>query len=586
MIDLGRLFLAAVARSPEACAIVDGPRRLTYAEWAGRIGNAVAGLDALGLGPGDHLVTVLRNRLEAATLHWACQFTGVVITPINWRATGDELAWVLDDADARALVYEPASAAAVGEAAAGRGTGTAAGGQADPAIPRIALDGAPHATGAWEEVFQASDGQEPASVADPASPPGLASRSVPASRPGPPARSGGGSDPALPSGPGPAPLAAPASASGADRASSATSAGLAPRAVAEDVSVMLYTSGTTGRGKGVPRRHRAERAAALAHVAHHQYAFGESTLGVMPLYHTMGVRSLLATAALSGCFVCQPRFDAAEALRLIEEERITSLYLVPTLYHDLLGHPAFSPERVASVRRVGFAGMPMTDALVRRVEEGFRPELFVNHYGSSEVFTFTVDQHAARKPGSAGRAGLNQEVRVVRLGSADPEDTVAAPGEEGQIAVRLDSGEAFDGYWRRPDADAKALHRGWYFTGDTGYRDADGDLFVTGRVDDMIISGGENVTPVEVENVLSLHPSVAEVAVAGRPDERWGQRVAAFVVRRAPVGEDALDAHCRASTLPAFKRPRAYAFVREIPKSPVGKVLRRRLVAGDYDPEP
>ena len=560
MIDLGTMFLGAAARSPEACAIVDGRRRLTYAEWAGCIGSAAAGLDALGLRPGDHLVTVLRNRLEAATLHWACQLTGVVITPINWRASGDELAWVLGDADARALVYEPVSAPAVGEAAANRGTGAAAGERTDPAIPaipRIALDRAPHATDSWENVFQRT---ETASAArDPASTPG-------------PAPGADGSNPSSPSGAGPA--------------SSIASTALAPRAAAEDVSVMLYTSGTTGRGKGVPRRHRAEQAAALAHIAHHQYAFGESTLGVMPLYHTMGVRSLLAATALNGCFVCQPRFDAAEALRLIEAEGITALYLVPTLYHDLLAHSGFSPERVATVRRVGFAGMPMTDALVRRVEEGFRPELFVNHYGSSEVFTFTVDQHAARKPGSAGRAGLNQEVRVMRLGSADPDDTVAAPGEEGQIAVRLDSGEAFDGYWRRPDADAKALHRGWYFTGDTGYRDADGDLFVTGRVDDMIISGGENVTPVEVENVLSLHPAVAEVAVAGLPDERWGQRVAAFVVRRAPVGEDALDAHCRASTLPAFKRPRAYAFVREIPKSPVGKVLRRRLVAGDYDPDP
>ena len=100
----------------------------------------------------------------------------------------------------------------------------------------------------------------------------------------------------------------------------------------------------------------------------------------------------------------------------------------------------------------------------------------------------------------------------------------------------------------------------------------------------MIISGGENITPVEVENVLSLHPAVAEVAVAGLPDERWGQRVAAFVVRREPVARKALDAHCRASTLPAFKRPREYAFVRAIPKSPVGKILRRRLVAGEVEP--
>ena len=557
MPDLGRAFLAAAARSPSACAIVDGGRRLTYADWLDRIHRAIAGLDALGLRPGDHLVTLLSNRLEAATLHWACQLAGVVVTPVNWRATGDELGYVLRDADARALVYEPVSASAVGEAAVNRGAGAVAGGRTDPAIPRIALDGAPHATDSWESIFQRMET------------PSAARARVPI--PGPASGSGGSGS---------------SSRSGSGPASSTAPVALAPRAAAAAVSVMLYTSGTTGRGKGVPRRHRAEQAAALAHIAHHQYAFGESTLGVMPLYHTMGVRSLLSSAFLGGCFVCQPRFDAAEALDLIEAEGITALYLVPTLYHDLLGHPGFSPERVASVRRVGFAGMPMTDALVRRVEEGFRPERFVNHYGSSEVFTFTVDQHAARKPGSAGRAGLNQEVRVVRLGSTKPGEVVESPGEEGQIAVRLDHDEAFDGYWRRPDADAKALHHGWYFTGDTGYRDEEGDLFVTGRVDDMIITGGENVTPVEVENVLSLHPAVAEAAVAGLPDDRWGQRVAAFVVRREPVAEDALDAHCRASALPAFKRPRAYAFVREIPKSPVGKVLRRRLVAGDYDPEP
>ena len=145
--------------------------------------------------------------------------------------------------------------------------------------------------------------------------------------------------------------------------------------------------------------------------------------------------------------------------------------------------------------------------------------------------------------------------------------------------------EAFEGYWRRPDADASALRQGWYFTGDTGYFDADGDLFVTGRVDDMIITGGENVAPVEIESCLSLHPAVSEVAVVGLPDARWGRVVAAFIKRRAPVERDELDAFCRASGLANFKRPRRYAFVESIPKSPVGKLLRRKLVAGEYDPE-
>jgi 2-furoate---CoA ligase len=126
------------------------------------------------------------------------------------------------------------------------------------------------------------------------------------------------------------------------------------------------------------------------------------------------------------------------------------------------------------------------------------------------------------------------------------------------------------------------LRQGWYFTGDTGLADADGDIFVTGRVDDLIISGGENVSPVEIESCLSLHAAVSEVAVVGLPDERWGKIVVGFIKRRAAVEADELDAFCRASGLANFKRPRRYIFVADIPKSPVGKLLRRRLVAGDY----
>ena len=356
------------------------------------------------------------------------------------------------------------------------------------------------------------------------------------------------------------------------------------KADAEDMSLMLYTSGTTGPGKGVPRRHRAERAAALAHVAQNCYRYGESTLGVMPLYHTMGVRSLLAMTLVQGCFVCLPQFDAASAVQLIAREHVSTLYLVPTLYHDLLASDAFEHADVSSVRKLGFAGAPMTDGLLQRVEAAFKPELFVNHYGSSEVYTFTIEQNAVAKPGSAGKSGLNQQIRVVPVGAED-HDAVAAPGEEGEIIANLASDEAFEGYWRRAEANEKVLRNGWYHTGDIGYFDAAGDLFVTGRVDDMIITGGENVLPVEIESVLSLHPGVAEVAVAGLEDERWGRRVTASVKRRADVAEADLDAYCRESDLASFKRPREYVFVAEIPKSPVGKILRRKLIEGDFERE-
>ncbi len=176
-------------------------------------------------------------------------------------------------------------------------------------------------------------------------------------------------------------------------------------------------------------------------------------------------------------------------------------------------------------------------------------------------------------------------MRVVKLGAISPDRACRRRrGRRDHCAVSHGD-ESFEGYWRRPDADAKALREGWYFTGDTGYFDADGDLFVTGRVDDMIITGGENVSPVEIESCLSLHPAVSEVAVVGLADERWGKVVAAFVKRRDPVADAELDQFCRASGLANFKRPRRYVFVDEIPKSPVGKLLRRKLVAGEYDAE-
>jgi 2-furoate---CoA ligase len=263
--------------------------------------------------------------------------------------------------------------------------------------------------------------------------------------------------------------------------------------------------------------------------------------------------------------VPQARWDADGALRLIEEERITSLYLAPTLYHDLVSNPRRDRSDLSSVRALAYAGAAMTSALVERCAEVFEPEIFVNHYGSTEIYTFSVHRDQRAKPGCAGRAALNARLRL------------DAPGE-GEVLCHLDSDEAFEGYWNRPDADAKALDAGWYRTGDVGRLDADGELWLVGRVDDMIISGGENIHPLEVEDVLARHPAVREVAVVGAADDRWGQRVVAVVVAEGDVTAEQLDEHCLAShALARFKRPREYRFVEALPKSPAGKVLRRVL---------
>jgi 2-furoate---CoA ligase len=506
MFDLGTSFIASVERDPDALAIVDRDIRLTYRQWYTKISALVAAFDAVGLRAGDHLATVLQNRWEAATLHWACQFAGIIITPINWRAKADEIDFYLENSEARAVVYQDISAAAVAQS------------KLAPHLHRIALDAPAAGEIAFPEMIAATDREAE------------------------------------------------------------------PRVASDAWSVMLYTSGTTSRPKGVPRRHRAERHAAVAHVAQNMYGAGECTLGVMPLYHTMGVRSLLSMSLIGGLFVCLPRYDTARALELIAQEKISNLYLVPTLYHDLVHSERFAAADVGSVRKLGFAGAPMPDGLLRKLNEAFRPDLFVNHYGSSEIYTFTIDQKAEAKPGSAGRSGINQRVRVVRLNATSATEFATA-GEEGEIVALASSDEAFEGYWRRPEATAKALRDGWYFTGDTGFMDKDGDIFVTGRIDDMIVTGGENVSPVEIESCLSLHPAVLEVAVVGLPDERWGKIVTAFIKRGAPVDAEELNQFCRTSGLANFKRPRRFVFVQDVPKSPVGKLLRRHLVAGDYTEE-
>lgn len=359
-----------------------------------------------------------------------------------------------------------------------------------------------------------------------------------------------------------------------------------PKVEDSDFALMLYTSGTTGRPKGVPRTHKNEYSAALAHIIQNQYADGESTLGVMPLYHTMGMRSLLSMTILNGKFALLPDYGAEAALKLLSEEKISCVYLVPTLYHDLLHHPKFHEFDLSHLTKIGYAGAAMTTALAEKCVEMLKPKIFVNHYGSTEVYTFTVSQDVAAKPGSAGKPGIHQNIRLVVPdpdGHSTPEDVVGV-GEVGEIIANIASGEAFQGYWKRPDATKKAIREGWYFTGDLGVIDEDGDLFVVGRVDDMIISGGENIHPLEVEDILAKHQKVSEVAVVGEPDDRWGQIVTAYVVPKDPtLTVQELDQYCKESSqLSNFKRPRKYVFVEAIPKSPVGKILRRKLREGDY----
>ncbi|HXJ77629.1 MAG TPA: AMP-binding protein [Candidatus Methylomirabilis sp.] len=506
---LARLLERAHERRPEAMAVIDGRRRLTYAGLAAEATALGRGFTRLGVGRGDRVLIALKNRIEHVLAYWALQSIGGVPTPVNFRLSSGELSYIVEDCAPRAIVFESATAPAV-EAARARS-------------PLVFV------------------GDEPA-------PEGV----VPFGQ-----------------------LRSSAGAAPVDRVPEEN-----------DLSLILYTSGTTGRPKGVPRTHRNHHAGALAHVIQCGYGWGERTLGVMPLYHTMGIHALTSMAAVNGCFVCQADWSADLALSLVEAEQISALYLIPTLFHDLVHSPGFRTDRVTSVRKLAYAGAPMLTPLTDACVKAFRPDVFVNHYGSTEIYTFSVYSDVHTKPGCAGRPGIHSRLRVVVASTerrVRPDEAVP-PGEKGEIIASLDSDEAFAGYWNRPDADARALRDGWYFTGDMGYVDETGDLYVAGRVDDMIISGGENIHPVEVEEVLARHPQVKDVAVVGEPDEKWGERVVAFVVPRdAGVTAGVLDQHCRESPdLANFKRPRRIVFVDEIPKTASGKILRRLLRDGHY----
>lgn len=364
-------------------------------------------------------------------------------------------------------------------------------------------------------------------------------------------------------------------------------AGSMPSAPDEsDLSVMLYTSGTTGKPKGVPRTHKAEHSAAVAHLIQTGQPTGAVSLGVMPMFHTMGLRSLLASIVAAGTWVPQDKFNAEESMQLIIDNNIDTLYLVPTIYWSLYQTGRLPEAR--SVRRLAYAGAAMTSTLAQQLVEAVQPERFVNHYGSTEIYTFTIGPDGVQKPGCAGRAGIFSNVRLVDPRPGAYPDQIVAKGEQGQIAVSLDSPEAFAGYWNRPDADAKSIRDGWYFPGDLATEDDDGDLWVSGRVDDMINSGGENLYPEEIERSLAGCPYVEHVVVAGTPDDKWGSAVTAFFVpadRTDPGRALALVATWvrEKSGLPSLQRPKRLVAIDAIPTSAVGKILRRRLVDGDYN---
>lgn len=345
-----------------------------------------------------------------------------------------------------------------------------------------------------------------------------------------------------------------------------------------DPVAMTFTGGTTGFPKAVLVTHR-NRVTACA-ICREQFGLTGEDIGIVaaPLFHAVGQFIWFQTLVMLGCTqVMLPRWDVAAFCDMVERHRATATLMVPTQLRDLLGHPQSSPARLASLRHISYAGAPMALALFDRLTEALPQVEFVEHYGQSETGPLTIRRgsHPHDKRGTVGRAVAGLGLKIV-----DRDGREVAIGQVGELITR--GGHVFTGYWDDPDQTAAAFKNGdgWLWTGDLGVSDDEGFITLVDRSKDMIVSGAENIYPTEIERALSSHPAVAECAVFGIPDDKWGEVPAAHVVLRPghqATAED-LIAHV-VGIVARFKRPRRIEFVERLPKTPVGKVQKSQLRA-------
>ncbi|MDA0701846.1 MAG: AMP-binding protein [Proteobacteria bacterium] len=367
-----------------------------------------------------------------------------------------------------------------------------------------------------------------------------------------------------------------------DEAVRGTGDGEAPHRYGDEAPVLIrYTGGTTGRPKGIVHTHRAFRAANLDVIREFAFAAGDTILHLGHLSH--GLNFMWGAAWATGATqIPHERFDARAVLDAIERHKVTYTYMVPTMVQRLLREDDGTAD-VSSLRMFMYASAPMPVPVLRAAMARYGP-IFTQVYTSSEAPVITTilrahehidrDGPAGNRLASCGRAVATMEIRLL-----DDDGEPVAEGEVGEIVVRSENN--MEGYWRLEEETAAALRDGWYFTGDMARRDDEGFLYIVDRKKDIIITGGFNVWPKEVEDALYSHPAVAQAAVVGVPDEEWGEAVKAFIVPKpgatpGPALEAELTALCR-EHLAGYKKPRRYEFAESLPLSPVGKIMRRAL---------
>jgi fatty-acyl-CoA synthase len=362
-------------------------------------------------------------------------------------------------------------------------------------------------------------------------------------------------------------------ATGGGRGGAAAPAAVDAPVGLDDPAVIIYTSGTTGRPKGATLSHGNITWNCVNVLVDTDLASDEVALVCAPLFHVAALNMVsLPILMKGGTVVLTGGFDPDVALELIARHRVTVMFGVPSMFNAMAQVPAFAASDLSSLRRLLCGGAPVPLSTIRTYLDRGIP--FLQGYGMTETSPgalFLGAERAADKAGSAGVASFFTDVRVVR-----PDGSEVAPGEKGEVVVA--GPNVMRGYWNRPDATAEVMDGDWFRSGDVALVDDDGYVTIVDRMKDVIISGGENVYPAEVEDVIYGHPDVAECAVIGVPDERWGEVGRAIVVRRAgtALDERALLEHLD-GRLARFKLPRSVVFTDRLPRSGAGKVLKTEL---------
>ena len=479
-------------------AVVDGEARLTYADLNSRVNRLCRGLQSLGLEYGDRLGMLSYNRHQFIEVIFAAAKLGLVLVPLNWRLSADELSFIVSDAGLAGLIFD-AELEDLARAFVAKS-------EVERVISLARVEGAVD----YEEMLSAQDDTEPQ-----------------------PKREVNGDTP----------------------------------------HIFMYTAGTTGRPKGAILTQATAFWNSVNLLVDLDFLTTDRNLVVLPMFHIGGIGLFtLPMLHIGATLVIMRAFDPAETFRLIRDEKITLFFGVPAIFQMLLSDPGFDDSGLGDLRLLMSGGAPLPVSLIHQYHD--RGVILRQGFGMSEaapsIATLPAEL-AQKKAGSIGRPCFHLEARVVN----DRGETLP-PDEVGELVLK--GPNLFSGYWNRPEATVEAFKDGWFHTGDMARMDADGCLYIVDRKKDMFISGGENVYPAEVEQAIYEFEAVAEAAVIGVPDAKWGEVGRAVLVVKPDMAlteEEVLG--LLKGRLAKFKVPKSVEFIEALPRNAAGKVLKTEL---------